>query len=340
MQGEIRRIRTFVGAALAGVALLSALPLAAQDAAGAGVRVEEIVPGFHLLTQGHDNVVVFVGNGGWLVVGVQAPALAERARELVRERNAGPVRWAVMLESDSALAYADGAWGAVGAQTLAQEMLHHRMSRHARMQADSGRPARARNPLPAVGFSEVVQVYMEPEEVHLIHPRAGYTDADVVVHWEEAGVVYLGNTFTNDGYPHVDYTRGGSFSGIITTVDFFLSTFGENPAKVEPIIPGRGPVATMTDLRAYRDMLTTTRERLQALLAQGKTVEEAVAAKPLADLDPRWGHGPVSTDEFVANVYRAMAAAAARRNSQQQGASAPAPAPAPAPTPGGHHHHK
>jgi hypothetical protein len=343
-----------VAAALAAVAF-AASAAAAQGENAAPVRVQEIAPGFHLLTQGADNLVLFAGEGATLVVGVQTPALAGGARALAGRLGAAPIRWAVMMESDSAAAYADGGWGRLGAQTLAHEMLHVRMERLARARADSGRAAPPLNPLPGASFSAVVQLYIGPEELHLVHPRAGYTDADLIAHWEEAGLVYLGNTFTNDGYPLIDYSRKGSLAGMIATVEFFVTNFAAKPAKVEPIVPGRGPVATLADLKAYHDMLVMVRDRLAALLSAGKTVEQAVAARPTADLDARWGHGPVSPDRFVAAVYGAMARArsttapapAAPAAGHDHGAPTPAAAPparpaavagsAPSPSGSGHH---
>jgi hypothetical protein len=39
------------------------------------------------------------------------------------------------------------------------------------------------------------------------------------------------------------------------------------------------------------------------LKSAGKSVEEAVAAKPLADLDADWGKGMLSSDLFIQVVY-------------------------------------
>ena len=316
--------------AVAALALAAAAPAPAQEAP---VRVEEVAPGIHLLTRGGDNLVVYAGTGATVVIGVQEPALVARAREVAARPGMPPVRYAVMLESAAAPAYGDAGWGRLGVLTVAHEMLHYRIERWARAQADSGRAAAVAHPVPATSFSEVMQLYIGPEEVHLVHPRAGYTDGDVLAHWEEAGVLYLGNAFTSDGYPALDVARRGSIEGLVATASFFLDTFGRNPARVEPIIPGRGPLATLADLRAYRDMLVAVRDRVRALQEAGKTLDEAVAAKPTAALDARWGRGPVAPDDFVAAVYRSLE----RERRRAAPAAAPAPPP-PAPAAEGHQH--
>jgi cyclase len=72
------------------------------------------------------------------------------------------------------------------------------------------------------------------------------------------------------------------------------------------IVPGHGPLGDKTDLMKYRDMLTTVRERLQKLKSSGKTVEEAIAAKPLSDIDPVWGKGLFNSDTFIQIAYPAL----------------------------------
>ncbi|PLX73148.1 MAG: hypothetical protein C0614_13090 [Desulfuromonas sp.] len=69
------------------------------------------------------------------------------------------------------------------------------------------------------------------------------------------------------------------------------------------IIPGHGPLADKAQLAAYRTMLVTAHGRLRTLKEQGKTVEEAVAAKPLADLEKEWGDGLFTGDRWIEIIY-------------------------------------
>lgn len=295
----------------AALACLSA-PVPGAAPAQDGVRVQEIAPGYWLHALPTANLLLYGGADGSVVMGVQEPRLVAAARETVRTRGLRPVRYALLMEDDSAAGYGDGGWGAAGAVTMSHELFQVRMDRRVRPRRGTGIPLPAGTALPALSFSQVVQVYLEGEEVHFVHERPGYTNADVIVHFETAGLVYLGNAFTTDGYPQVDTARAGNVAGMIATADFFLSTFAHNHGKVEPVVPGRGPVADMAGLREYRDMLVTVRDRVQALRAAGKTVDEVVAARPTADLDARWGRGPVPPDAFVASVYHSLVRAERR----------------------------
>jgi cyclase len=293
-------------ATLAVLALSAASSAQTRVPAAGGVTDEEIAPGFHLLRDGADDLLVYAGPDASVVVGIQSPALAGRARALLDGLHAGPVRFAVAAESEAAPGYLDGGWGRTGALTLAHEMLDLRMEQWEKATREAGRSPLPGTALPATSFTGVFQVYLRQEEPHFIHERPGYANSDLIVHFEKAGILYLGNTFTTDGYPTVDMTRGGSLAGMIDTMDFFLQNFAGNHAKLEPIVPGRGPVATFEDLSVYRDMLVAVRDRIRAQVDAGRTGEEVVAAHPTASLDARWGDGPVSPDAFVRMAYASV----------------------------------
>ena len=178
----------------------------------------------------------------------------------LQELKAPPVKYALLMDDDEAVRFADGGWGARGALTLAHEALSGRLYR----EASGGTLASGMAP-PIMGFSQVVQLHLAGEDTHIIHQRPGYTDADAVIHFEGNGILSLGPVFTSDGFPRIDAARGGKMSSMIETVDYFVTAFSQRPAAIEPVIPGRGPIATLADLRDYRDMLRTVQDRVQAL---------------------------------------------------------------------------
>jgi hypothetical protein len=59
----------------------------------------------------------------------------------------------------------------------------------------------------------------------------------------------------------------------------------------------------------YRDMVTIIRDRIQAMIKQGMTLEQVKAARPTADYDPRWGatSGFWTTDQFIEAAYKSLA---------------------------------
>lgn len=281
-------------------------PLPAQTPrVDASRRAPESAAGLLLLSEPAGNLLVLLGSDGPLVVGPQAPSLVAKAHALLVTMHAGPARYVLVTASDSAAEYGDGGWGAEGALTIAQEGIR------GKIRVGGGTALPTASLRPRVGFSEVLQLALNDDEIHAVHQPAGFSDADVSVHFEHRRILYLGNLFTTDGYPSLDLDRGGSLAGLITAADRFLKMFGNEPAAIRMIVPGRGPAANLADLGAFRDMLVAVREQIAPQLRAGATLEAILASRPTREFDERWGRGPVTPDQFVRLVYRSLAAEAA-----------------------------
>ena len=74
------------------------------------------------------------------------------------------------------------------------------------------------------------------------------------------------------------------------------------------IIPGHGPIANRDDLQASVDMLVDAEARVEALVLEGKTEEEVLAANPLADYHEAWNWGFITTERMTSTLYRSLTA--------------------------------
>jgi glyoxylase-like metal-dependent hydrolase (beta-lactamase superfamily II) len=140
------------------------------------------------------------------------------------------------------------------------------------------------------------------ETVAVRHYRAGHTDGDLSVYFRRADILQTGDTFWNGVYPFIDYVTGGSIDGAIAAANENLRLAGAQTM----VIPGHGPAGDRAALIAFRDMLVTVRGRVAALKAQGKSLDEVLAAHPTADLDARWGQSVIDGHLFTALVYRGV----------------------------------
>ena len=75
-------------------------------------------------------------------------------------------------------------------------------------------------------------------------------------------------------------------------------------------MPGHGNVYDKLDLLEYRDAVTVVRDRVQALIDEGKTLAEVKAADPTLGYRSEYGAdtGPWTTDMFVEVIYNELAA--------------------------------
>jgi cyclase len=153
--------------------------------------------------------------------------------------------------------------------------------------------------LPQQTFPDSYKLQANGETLALQHLAPAHTDSDIYVHFQKANVIQMGDTFFNGMYPYIDPGTGGKITGMIAAADKILS-LADNDTK---IVAGHGPLGNKADLTKSRDMLITSRDRVQKLKSAGKSVLEAVAEKPFADLDPVWGKGIINSDQFVQIVY-------------------------------------
>jgi cyclase len=153
--------------------------------------------------------------------------------------------------------------------------------------------------LPQQTFASSYKLQANGEILVLQHVPAAHTDSDIYVHFQEANVISMGDLFFNGMYPYVDPGTGGTISGMIAAAEKILS-LADNDTK---IVAGHGPLGNKADLTKSRDMLITSRDRVQKLKSSGKSALEAVAEKPFADLDSAWGQGIINSDQWVQIVY-------------------------------------
>jgi cyclase len=153
--------------------------------------------------------------------------------------------------------------------------------------------------LPQQTFAAGYKVQANGETLALQHVPAAHTDTDIYVHFEKANVIQMGDLFFNWMYPYIDPSTGGTITGMIAAADKILSLAG-NDTK---IVAGHGPLGNKVDLTKFRDMLVTSRDRIEKLKSAGKSAQEAVSEKPFADLDPVWGNGIINSEQWVQIVY-------------------------------------
>ena len=129
-------------------------------------------------------------------------------------------------------------------------------------------------------------------------PDAAHTDGDLYVYFEKQNVIAVGDVMYGEGWPVVDYATGGWIGGIVGGLQRLLSLCNDTTR----LVPARGPVLTVADLKAQYDMYGKIYERLTTLLNRGRGPGEAVAANPTKEFDAKMGN----PDEFVRRAFESL----------------------------------
>ena len=155
--------------------------------------------------------------------------------------------------------------------------------------------------LPVITFATQATIYFNNQEAHLIHMPAGHTDGDAIVYFPNENVIHLGDHFFKDRFPYVDLQAGGTVNGLIDNIVNILSRVDSDTK----IIPGHGEMATKVDLQRYLNMLTSTRQFIDAELAQG-TSEKSILAAGLAPKWDSWGEGFINEERWLKTLISAQ----------------------------------
>jgi glyoxylase-like metal-dependent hydrolase (beta-lactamase superfamily II) len=157
--------------------------------------------------------------------------------------------------------------------------------------------------LPGDTYTNFSKIRLPGRVADLKNIPNAHTDGDTYVWFKTANVLATGDTFTNGRYPNIDFANGGNIKGMIAAADAYLKLTN---AKSR-IVPGHGPVADKAVLTEYRAMLVTARDRMDTLVKEGKSEQDAIAAKPFADLDKKWAPTELASTNFIRVVWHSLA---------------------------------
>jgi len=236
-------------------------------------EITEISPNVLVFATSSGNVVASIGADGALLVGTPSAASTEQISSILVRRTKSNARYVVIYPEDAAHSEGDAGWEHRGAFVAMQENALERLGGHA-MGPPRPLPPRLLElgvDRPRVAFSEVLTFDLNGEAVHVVHQPPGYSNADAVTHFHAANVIYLGEAFPGDGYPEIDTAQGGKLEGLLKQLSWSGSTIH--------IVPAPGKVTTGIDVKAFRDMIVTVRDRIQQMIAAGRTEDQVLAGR-------------------------------------------------------------
>jgi len=155
-----------------------------------------------------------------------------------------------------------------------------------------------------------LSTFFNDEGIQILHIASASTDGDAMVYFRGSDVIATGDLFNMDSFPIIDVDKGGSINGVLQGLNDVLKIaipeFRTEGGTM--VIPGHGRLADSADVGYYRDMLTIIRDQVKALIDQGMTMEQVVAARPTFGYEGRFGSesGPWTTKMFIEAVYRSL----------------------------------
>lgn len=151
--------------------------------------------------------------------------------------------------------------------------------------------------------------FFNGEGVQIMHVPNAHTDGDSMVYFRYSDVIAAGDILNTTSYPVFDIEKGGSLSGVLNglnmILDLAIPEFRAQGGTL--VIPGHGRLMDTGDVTNYRNMVAIIRDRIQALIDKGMTLEQVKAARPTFDYDGIYGSAPGwTTEKFVEAAYRSL----------------------------------
>lgn len=275
----------------------------AREAAEAEINAIEIASGVYLLEGSGGNMVAVTGADGILLVDSGFEEGGDLLAEAVARLGSGPVRFLVNTHFHFDHVGGNEHLADSGAVIIAHQTARQRMLAEWHVPDGLGMempviPPYPEAALPTLTFKASTTVHLDGQPIEIIKLPDGHTDADVAVFLREANVLHTGDVFFSNSFPIVDSFHGGSIDGLITEVGALIDLADDDTI----VVPGHGPLSNRLGLREYRERLQAGRDRIATLIAEGKSLDETVAANPTDGLYPH-GESWLPPEWFVRLVY-------------------------------------
>ncbi len=277
-------------------------PASARDFSQINIETVQVAEDLYVLYGTGGNMLVSIGDQGVLMIDDQFPEMVPKYRAAIAELGGGR-DIAFVINTHWHYDHADGnlALGPEGTWFVSQENARHMMMRHNIINAVStttDQPAYPPEAWPVLTYGNTMHVHFNGQQLDLLHFGPAHTTGDTAIIFRDRNVVHMGDVFHNSRYPFVDADNGGTLLGII---EFSQAVLDEiEPGSV--VVPGHGLVSDYQGLIEYVSMLRIIHARMSALISDGATLDDIVAATPTAEWDEVRG----DPANFLNRAYTSM----------------------------------
>lgn len=288
---------------IAALAFLGVTVAWGQFSQEADVVTVPVAEGIHMLMAAGGNIGLLSGDDGGILIDDQYAPMVPRIKSAAAQLSEQPIRMILNTHWHGDHTGGNESFGKEGVVIIAHDNVRHRMSAsHFSKFFDSEVPPSPAAALPVITFAADLTVHLNGHTVRVEHVPPAHTDGDSIVWLTEANTVHLGDIYFNGLYPFIDLDSGGSVRGMLQATESVLSRIDANTK----VMPGHGPLSDREGLARYANMLRNVIQRVDALIADGKSLDEIVAAKPSAEFDDEWGKAFIKPDAWLSLVYRGL----------------------------------
>lgn len=242
---------------------------------------------YYLAGQG-GNIGLSVGEDGIVMIDDQYAPLTDKIVAAIRGISDAEIRFLINTHVHGDHTGGNENMGRMGVLILARDEVRVRLEAQSPLDA-----------LPVLTYSEAITIYLNGSQILAAPLPPGHTDGDSYIHFRNEDVIHVGDVFRTVAFPVIDRNNGGTLPGTIDALGVLIGLAGPNTQ----FIPGHGEVSTRADVIEFRDMVLVVAARVAALVEDGASYEQVVAANTTAEFEDKWG----DPGRFLTAVYAELA---------------------------------
>ena len=257
----------------------------------AEITIESISNNIHVLFGLGGNILVSTGVDGVLLVDDQMPELKYKILRSLRKIGGKSVDYIINTHWHFDHAEGNLAFGPDGAKIVAHENSRKMMLNPKPINLSFivyPQQPYPLNAVPQITYQDSMKLHLNGDQIELYHFGHAHTTGDTAVYLRNSNVLHMGDVFNMTGPPFIDAGNGGSIDGIIRFCEEILKVVNDETV----VVPGHGPISTTEDIQTYIDMLIVVRDRIQAQILEGKSLQEIIESDPTKEWRDKFGDGP------------------------------------------------
>ena len=257
----------------------------------AEITIESISDNIHVLFGLGGNILVSTGEDGVLLVDDQMPELKYKILRSLRKIGGKSVDYIINTHWHFDHAEGNLAFGPDGAKIVAHENSRKMMLNPKPINLSFivyPQQPYPLNAVPQITYQDTMKLHLNGDQIELYHFGHAHTTGDTAIYLRNSNVLHMGDVFNMTGPPFIDAGNGGSIDGIIHFCEEILKVVNDETV----VVPGHGPISTTEDLQTYIDMLIVVRDRIQAQILEGKSLQEIIESDPTKEWRDKFGDGP------------------------------------------------
>ena len=245
------------------------------------------------------NIGLLVGDDGVVMIDNGLPSVIDILRKRIAETTTKPIDYLLNTHVHGDHIGNNYDFGNDGTKIVSHRNLRASLKKNGIGQEEfKAAPPAA---LPVITFTDEMTLHINGDAAHIIHVANAHTDGDAIIKFSNANVVHTGDIMFNGLFPYIDRSQGGSLAGVIKALQKIADLSDDNTQ----IIPGHGPLASKADVLTTIDMLEDAKTLVAAMIKDGKSDDDILAANPLSKYDAySWGFitTEIMTKQVLANL--------------------------------------